>query len=68
MLFANEDDAERVYRVLGKRLGKFGLELHPDKTRLVDFRPGRPVPKEGGKATSFEFLGFVHLWGKSRKG
>ena len=39
MLFAHKDDAERVLAVLGKRLGKFGLQLHPDKTRLVDFRP-----------------------------
>jgi hypothetical protein len=39
MLFARKDDAERVQAVLGKRLAKFGLELHPDKTRLIDFRP-----------------------------
>jgi RNA-directed DNA polymerase len=38
MLFACKDDAERVQAVLGKRLAKFGLELHPDKTRLIDFR------------------------------
>ena len=41
MLFAHRVDAERVLAVLGKRLGKFGLQLHPDKTRLVDFRPRR---------------------------
>src|SRR5690349_11019864 len=38
MLFAHREDAERVLEVLGKRLGKYGLQLHPDKTRLVDFR------------------------------
>jgi RNA-directed DNA polymerase len=46
------------------------LQLHPDKTRLVDFRPvGRP--SEGGNTmlpTTFTFLGFVHVWGTSRKG
>ena len=46
MLFAYKDDAERVLAVLGKRLGKFGLQLHPDKTRLVDFRP--PAEPRGG--------------------
>ena len=39
MLFARKEDAERVHAVLGKRLAKFGLELHPGKTRLIDFRP-----------------------------
>jgi hypothetical protein len=69
MLFACKEDAERVHAVLGKRLGKFGLELHPDKTRLIDFRP----PAERADAantlpTSFTFLGFVHHWDKTRSG
>jgi RNA-directed DNA polymerase len=71
MLFTCKDDAERVLAVLGKRLGKFGLQLHPDKTRMVDFR-FRPSPQhergEGTLATTFNFLGFTHLWGRSRKG
>jgi len=70
MLFAHREDAERVLAVLGKRLGKFGLQLHPDKTRLVDFRPVGS-PSEGGDTmlpTTFTFLGFVHVWGTSRKG
>jgi RNA-directed DNA polymerase len=55
--------------VLGKRLGRFGLTLHPDKTRFIDFRPQR----RGGtppdcKDPPFDFLGFTHGWGKSRKG
>jgi hypothetical protein len=50
MLFAHEDDAQRVLAVLGKRLGKFGLELHAEKTRLVDFRPNRG-PHNGEDAT-----------------
>lgn len=70
MLFAHRADAERVQAVLGKRLGRFGLQLHPDKTRLVDFRSGgRPVaPGEPTLPTTFTFLGFVHVWGTSRKG
>lgn len=70
MLFACREDAERVQAVLGKRLGRFGLQLHPDKTQLLDFRP-RKSPchgAEGPQDASFVFLGFRHLWGKSRKG
>lgn len=69
MLFACKEDAERVREVLGKRLGKFGLELHPEKTRLIDFRP--PAERAGAETTlprTFVFLGFLHVWGKSRKG
>jgi RNA-directed DNA polymerase len=71
MLFAHQEDAERVLEVLGKRLGKYGLQLHPDKTRLVDFRYRKPHQhtSEGpALATSFNFLGFSHVWGRSRKG
>jgi RNA-directed DNA polymerase len=70
MLFACREDAERVQEVLGKRLARFGLQLHPDKTRLLDFRP-RKSPSHEAEATqdaSFVFLGFLHRWGKSRKG
>jgi len=69
MTFENYYDAKRVMDVLGKRLGRFGLTLHRDKTRFLDFRPQR----HGGtppdcKAQSFDFLGFTHAWRKSRKG
>jgi len=70
-LFAYKDDAERVLQVLEKRMGKYGLQLHPDKTQLVDFRANRkPTPASGetALATTFQFLGFLHVWGKSRKG
>jgi group II intron reverse transcriptase/maturase len=70
MLFEHRSDAQRVLAVLGKRLEKFGLQLHPDKTRLVDFRPDRQ-PDTGGEETlpgSFTFLGFIHVWGISRRG
>jgi RNA-directed DNA polymerase len=70
MLFAHKEDAERVLAVLGKRLGRFGLQLHPDKTRLVDFRPVSKTSVGGKTAlpTTYTFLGFVHVWGVSRKG
>jgi len=70
MLFQNKEDADRVLEVLGKRLGKYGLQLHPDKTHLVDFRAGRKPHHAGGDAvpTTFNFLGFAHVWGKSRWG
>lgn len=69
-VFADETDARRVLEVLPKRLGKYGLELHPEKTRLIDFRrPDRlpPGDKDGG-ARSFDLLGFTHIWGKARSG
>ena len=67
-LFANETDARRVMDVLPKRLGKYGLELHPDKTRLVDFRrPDRFMPSGMGAGPgTFDLLGFTHFWGKAR--
>lgn len=63
-----ESDARRVLGVLGKRLAKYGLSLHPDKTRLVQFqRPRRGQPESAGNGT-FDFLGFTHYWGRSRRG
>jgi len=69
-LFANETDARRVLEVLPKRLGKYGLELHPDKTRLVDFRRPDRLPPGGGNGGSrtFDLLGFTHFWGRARSG
>jgi group II intron reverse transcriptase/maturase len=70
MAFADFRDAQRVLDVLGKRLARYGLTLHPDKTRFVDFRFERPDGKDHPETdgTSFTFLGFCHVWGKSRKG
>jgi group II intron reverse transcriptase/maturase len=70
MAFAEVRDAERVLAVLGKRFAKYGLMLHPDKTRFVDFRPPRPGGGNhpGTRGTTFDFLGFTHVWGKSRRG
>ena len=70
MMFSCEEDARRVMAVLPERFEKYGLTLHPDKTRLVEFRrPDRRPPDEGdGRPGSFELLGFTHFWAKSRKG
>ena len=57
---------QRVLEVLGKRLGRFGLALHPDKTRFAAFR--RTSLKGHGSSGTFDFLGFTHIWGRSRKG
>jgi len=73
MGFTHESDAQRVKEVLPKRFGKFGLTIHPDKTRLVSFQ--RPPPRSLGKGVgpcgrpgTFDFLGFTHYWGRSRRG
>jgi group II intron reverse transcriptase/maturase len=66
--FELEDDARRVMDWLGKRLGRFGLALHPDKTRLLPFRRP-PSGQKGGKGpATFDFLGFTFYWARSRKG
>lgn len=65
-----EEDTQRVLCALKKRLERFGLRTHPEKTRVVRFqRPpyrGKPTRDEG--PGSFDFLGFTHIWGRSRKG
>lgn len=71
--FTQESDARRVLDVLPKRLGKYGLTLHPEKTKLIRFqRPksgSRPEGgPDGGRPGTFDFLGFRHFWGQSQKG
>jgi len=61
-----QPDAERIYAVLPKRFARFGLTIHPLKSRLVQF--SRPEGKAGKGAGTFDFLGFTHYWGKTRKG
>jgi len=69
MTFETHDDAKRVLEVLGKRLERYGLTLHPDKTRFIDFRPQRHGGTQPGcKEPPFDFLGFTHTWVKSLKG
>jgi RNA-directed DNA polymerase len=66
LCFQFEDDAERVWRVLGARFGKFGLTLHPKKTRRFSFR----APRDGDdkKSATFDFLGFTAHWRRARSG
>jgi group II intron reverse transcriptase/maturase len=68
MGFELKEDAERVMAVLGKRMGRFGLTLHPDKTRLVDFRRPPSDQTEGKGPSTLDFLGFTLYWQRTRKG
>ncbi len=71
--FRDHSDAQRVMEVLPKRFGKYGLTVHPTKTKLVPFRP---PPSTAGKRNgagadrpgTFDLLGFTHYWGRSLKG
>jgi group II intron reverse transcriptase/maturase len=69
--FQWKTDADRFRQSLGERLGKFGLELHPDKTRRIEF--GRYAEQNRkrrgeGKPETFDFLGFTHISGKNGNG
>lgn len=66
----HEEDALRVQEAIGKRLERFGLRVHPEKTRVVRYRrpPYRGQPPGSQGPGSFDFLGFTHYWGRSRKG
>ena len=68
--FTEDEDARRVMDVLPKRFGKYGLTIHPDKTRLVPFRKpqGERKGPDGDGPGTFDFLGFTHFWARSRKG
>ncbi|GJM01498.1 MAG: group II intron reverse transcriptase/maturase [Methyloligella sp.] len=76
LVFARDDDAQRVAVVLPKRFDKYGLKLHPTKTRILKFpRPSsssesgiRDEPTSRPRSRTFDFLGFTHYWGRSRKG
>jgi group II intron reverse transcriptase/maturase len=66
--FARQDDAVRVLDVLHKRMAKYGLTLHPEKTRLIPFvRPRHGQNDRSGPGT-FDFLGFTIYWCKTRRG
>ena len=79
IVFLLKYDAERVLAVISKRFEKYGLTVHPDKTRLVDFRPpthyerrreeqSNDSGKGGRRSETFDLLGFTHFWGKTQKG
>lgn len=68
-----EADAQRVMGVLPKRLARFGLTMHPTKSRLIRFRPPSNQSEDGNddddaSPGAFDFLGFTHYWGRTRKG
>jgi RNA-directed DNA polymerase len=69
--FEHEEDARRFLADLRERFAKFGLELHPGKTRLIEFGRHAAVRRAArglGRPETFDFLGFTHLCGKSKKG
>ena len=66
LMFERRVDLERVLEVLPKRFAKYGLSMNEDKTKVRRFLP--PGRRDGGSPDVFDFLGFTHYWGKSRKG
>jgi group II intron reverse transcriptase/maturase len=71
--FRDRGDAQRVLEVLPKRFGKYGLTVHPTKTKLVLFSPpsSRTTDRNGpgdGRPGTFDLLGFTHYWGRSLRG
>lgn len=71
MGFEKKDEAEHFLKELRHRMQKFGLELHPEKTRLIEFgrfAAMRRASRGEGKPETFSFLGFTHYCGRSRNG
>jgi RNA-directed DNA polymerase len=69
--FEHREDAERFLAQLRERLARFGLELHPDKTRLIEFGRFAAQNRERrgeGKPETFDFLGFTHICAKTKRG
>ena len=66
MGFSVKGEAERVFKVLPKRFERYGLSIHPEKSRLVQF--SRPYWKRGKGPGSFAFLGFTHYWVRTLRG
>ena len=69
--FQYQDDAERFQEALRERFAKFSLELHPDKTRLIEFgrfAAARRKARGAGKPETFAFLGFTHICAINRSG
>jgi RNA-directed DNA polymerase len=71
IVFSNREAAFRVMEMLSARMAEYGLSVHPDKTRLIDFRhPSHTGRKRDGrpKPDTFDLLGFTHYWDKTCKG
>jgi group II intron reverse transcriptase/maturase len=66
--FTDQEDAHRVKDVLPKRFGRYGLKIHPEKTRLVRFNKPSDRNDSSGQPESFDLLGFTHHWGRSLRG
>jgi group II intron reverse transcriptase/maturase len=66
--FEREDDANRVMRVLHQRMEKYGLKLHPKKTRLVPFNRPKGRRRETTRSQTFDFLGFTIYWRRTLAG
>jgi RNA-directed DNA polymerase len=69
--FQHQTEADRFLEKFRERLGKFGLELHPDKTRRIEFGRYAEQNRERrgeGRPETFDFLGFTHISGKNGKG
>lgn len=74
LVIEREDDARRVMAALSKRFERYGLTLHPEKTRLLDFRHPWRKPRDSpdapaqGEPRTFAFLGFTHHWKRTARG
>ena len=79
IIFQLKYDADRVMTVISKRFEKYGLTVHPEKTKLIDFRApyhwerhrerkSNEDETRGNKPETFDLLGFTHYWGKTRNG
>jgi len=70
LCFQHREDAEKVLEVLPRRFEKYGMTLHPEKTRLIEFgrSAAKNARKQGKKPATFNFLGFVHICARSRQG
>lgn len=69
--FQEKAEAEQFWKELAERMRKFNLELHPEKTRLLEFGRNAAIDRQQrgeGKPEAFNFLGFTHVCGKSRRG
>jgi RNA-directed DNA polymerase len=69
--FEHHADAEQFLQDLRQRMAKFAVELHPDKTRLIEFgkrATANRAERKAGKPETFDFLGFTHICGRSRRG
>ena len=64
LLIEKREDAERMLKLIPERFEEYGLTVHPEKTSLVDFR--HPWVS-GKKPETFDFLGFTHYWGQTRR-